>query len=132
MKMVSSEGHILLRRPAIPRTWDPISRPHVAVVVQADDGLKVRYYLSTVAEDKTGRRMLDVSNLDTLPEGTLVEVRFDATKANLYKLERIDGVTCWRWMARSRGLQGFDYPAEIDWHDHVELRDLPVVNGVFA
>jgi hypothetical protein len=132
MKMVSSEGHILVRRPAFPRVWNPVSRPHVAVVVQDDDGLKVRYYLSSVVEDEAGRRILEVADFDTLPEGTLLEVRFDATKANLYKLERINGTACWRWMARSRGLQGFDYPSEIDWHDHIELRDLPVVNGVFA
>ncbi len=114
--MVDSGEHVLIRRPAIPRLWDPISRPHVAVVVEDSNGLNVRYYLSRVLNQDNGRYTLEVTDIDSLPDGTLVEVRFNARMANLFRLQRtIDGTIRWKWIARCRGLQGFDYPSSIDW-----------------
>ena len=108
--------YILVRRPALPRWWDPMARPHVAVIV--DDPMNdsaIRYYLSqTGCSNQDGRIPLEVSDIERLPEGALLEVRFNATKANLYKLEMIDSVPCWRWVGRSRGLSGFESEM-IDW-----------------
>ena len=57
-----------------------------------------------------------MSDIEGLPEGTLLEIRFDSMTANLYKLEYVDGVPCWRWIERSRGLNDFEYPSVIDWN----------------
>ncbi|MFX1484436.1 MAG: hypothetical protein ACFFCP_14750, partial [Promethearchaeota archaeon] len=94
----------VIRRPGIPRWWDPVARPHVAVIVRnPSNGGDTRYFLSKCGQkDTKGRTTLDVGDIDNLPEGTLLEVRYSATKANLYKLERVGTVSCWRWIDRSQ------------------------------
>jgi hypothetical protein len=113
---------ILVRRPAFPRWWDPIARPHVAIIVRDPiSGQDIRYYLSQRGHgNSNGKEILDVADIDGLDEGTLLEVRYSATKANLYRLELMDGVPCWRWMARCRELPDFNYPAEIRWNGLLE------------
>lgn len=121
----------VLRRPAIPRWWDPVSRPHVAIVVQDPlSGSEVRYFLSSRGNPTSnGKTKLDVTDIDTLPEGTLVEVRFSATRANLYRLEMVGNVPCWRWLARSQGLNDFD-TEYVSWN--IEDDDIPEPEPVVA
>ena len=101
-----------------------MARPHVAIVIPDPiTGTYVRYFLSRCGDQRpNGRSLLDVSDIDTLPEGTLVEVRFSATKANLYRLEPVGNVPCWRWLARSQGLHDFE-TENIIWD--LEDVDLP-------
>jgi hypothetical protein len=118
----------VIRRPAIPRWWDPVSRPHVAIFVHDPiTGAEVRYYLSRCGgQSSNGRTLLEVSDIDSLPEGTLVEVRFSATKANLYRLEMVGNVPCWRWVARSQGLHDFETESvswELDEEDEFQEPD---------
>ncbi|MFW9835618.1 MAG: hypothetical protein ACFFEK_16565 [Candidatus Thorarchaeota archaeon] len=103
-------ANYVIRRPGIPRWWDPVARPHVAVIMRNPmNGGAIRYFLSQCGEkDDYGRTSLDVGDIDGLPEGTLLEVRYSATKANLYQLEKVGAVACWRWINRSQGLQGFE------------------------
>lgn len=110
----------VIRRPAVPRWWDPVSRPHVAVILpDLPSGREIRYYLSKCGEKRSnGKSILDVMDIDTLPEGTLLEVKFNATRANLYQLELVGTVPCWRWLGRSEGLPDFDSDNSIYW-DHV-------------
>ncbi|MHA1613970.1 MAG: hypothetical protein ACTSYJ_03945 [Candidatus Thorarchaeota archaeon] len=110
----------VIRRPAIPRWWNPVSRPHVAVIMPDPlSGDEIRYYLSKCGDRQSnGRSLLDVADIDTLPEGTLLEVKFNAIKANLYQLELVGNVPCWRWLGRSQGLPDFDSDDSIYW-DHV-------------
>ena len=82
-------------------------------------GAEVRYYLSRCGEkNSNGRSILEVADIDTLPEGTLLEVRFNATRANLYQLEMVGTIPCWRWLGRSQGLPDFNSDDSIYW-DHV-------------
>jgi hypothetical protein len=113
---------ILVRRPAFPRWWDPIARPHVAIIVRDPiSGRDIRYYLSQRGHgNSNGKEILDVADIDGLDEGTLLEVRYSATKANLYRLELMDGVPCWRGMAPCRELPDLNYPAEIRWNGLLE------------
>jgi hypothetical protein len=110
----------VIRRPAIPRWWDPVSRPHVAVIMpDPQSGQEIRYYLSQCGHRQSnGKFILDVVDIDTLPEGTLLEVKFSATRANLYQLELVGTVPCWRWLGRSEGLPDFNSDDSIYW-DHV-------------
>ncbi|MHA1905423.1 MAG: hypothetical protein ACXADL_06370 [Candidatus Thorarchaeota archaeon] len=130
--------YILIRRPAVPRWWDSISQPHVAIILE-DSGMngRTRYYISQCGPlDLKGREPLEVADLDAIaadmPDGTLLEVRFNAQKANLYKLEVLDGVPCWRWVGKSRGLNGFEYPCTINWHSLLIMDALTVSNGIAA
>jgi hypothetical protein len=118
-KVFDSE-HVLVRRPALPRWWNPIARPHVAVLmIDPETKSCARYYLSRKSDRASnGRVLLEVGDIESLPEGTLLEIRFDSMTANLYKLELVDGVSCWRWVDRCRGLNDFEYPTSIDW-DHL-------------
>lgn len=115
---VMVDEFVLLRRPAVPRFWDSEAKPHVAAIL--DDpvtGKKMRYYLSSFPQGNvTGRIPLEVVDIDALgfAEGTGLEVRFDDMRSNLYKLELVENVPCWRWVGRSRGLQDVEYPPSIE------------------
>lgn len=110
-------NRILVRRPAFPRRWNSVNKPHVAILAKDPvNGGFIRYYLSRNCFDsRSGEPVLHVADIDTFEEGTLLEVRFDARTANLYRLEMVDGAPCWRWIGRCRGLPGFEYPKNIDW-----------------
>jgi len=111
----------VIRRPGIPRWWDPISRPHVAVIMKDPaNGTAIRYFLSRRGEKNgRGRMALEVGDIDRLPEGTLLEVRYSATKTNLYQLEMVGSVACWKWINRSQGLQSFETDS-FEWNYHVD------------
>ncbi|MHA1906419.1 MAG: hypothetical protein ACW98Y_03915 [Candidatus Thorarchaeota archaeon] len=123
MELVSD--YILMRRPALPRKWDPVARPHVAIIV--DDpltGQNLRYYLSYIGPvGLDGKESLEMVNLDQLatdlPEGALLEVRFSATNANLYRLEACGALSCWRWVGKYRGIQDYEFPSPINWEEMV-------------
>lgn len=84
------------------------------------NGGDIRYFLSKCGEkDTKGRTSLNVGDIDSLPEGTLLEVRYSATKANLYKLELVGAVSCWRWINRSQGLQSFETES-MNWNYRVD------------
>lgn len=116
---------VLIRRPSFPRKWDSVAKPHVAVLVKdKDTDSEIRYYLSRRAKSESNSLdILEVADIDDLPEGTLLEVRFNACKANLYKMETVDNVPCWRWVGRCRELPDFDYPGEIRWNGLLESAD---------
>ncbi len=136
MEMVSD--HILIRRPAIPRWWDPIARPHVAIVIENPvRNTTERIYLSRTGQDtEDGRTILEVAELDeiasSLSDGAVLEIRFSATKANLYKLQIIEGVPVWRWVGRCRGLCTFEYPSTINWDGVLSEHALAPPNGILA
>ncbi len=136
MEMVGDS--ILVRRPALPRWWDPVARPHVAIVFEDPMTQRIeRYYLSEKGEPSSGgRTQLSITELDEiaskLDDGTILEVRFSATKANLYKLKLIDGVPCWKWVGRCRGLCDFEYPSVIDWNCVLSEHALTSPNGIVA
>ena len=124
LDMPSRIGQIanyVIRRPGIPRWWDPVARPHVAVIMKNPaNGGAIRYFLSRRGErDNIGRTELDVGDIDRLPEGTLLEVRYSATKTNLYQLEMVGAAACWRWINRSHGLQSFETESS-DWNYRVD------------
>ncbi len=110
-----AETHVLVRRPATPIQWDPISRPHVAVLLEDANGKTFRCYLSRIIKAKSGKWVLEVADLDSLPDWTILEVKINATTANLYQLERVNGAPCWKWIARCRCLPDFNYPSGIEW-----------------
>ena len=118
--MAHAGDYVLIRRPAIPRMWDPIARPHVAIIVDEPDYANAfRVYLSTVVE-QDGQKVLEIADLDSLPEDTLLEVRHSAQMANLYRLELVDGVVCWRWDGRCRGLSALEQSSDINWDGLVD------------
>lgn len=127
-------NHILVRHPAFPRRWNSVNKPHVAILARdpVNSGF-IRYYLSRNCFDSTsGEPVLEVADIDTFEEGTLLEVRFDARTANLYRLELIDGAPCWWWIGRCRGLPDFEYPRNIDWLDKLPRDEIsePQVAGL--
>ena len=98
-----------------------MARPHVAVIMKNPaNGTAIRYFLSQRGEmTNGGRTPLDVGDIDRLPEGTLLEVRYSATKTNLYQLEMVGAVPCWKWINRSHGLQSFETDSS-DWNYRVD------------
>ncbi len=114
-------ANYVIRRPGIPKWWDPVARPHVAVIMKNPaNGGAIRYFLSRRGDrNNRGRMSLDVGDIDKLPEGTLLEVRYSATKTNLYQLEMVGAVACWKWINRSQGLQSFETESS-EWNYRVD------------
>ncbi len=115
--------YILMRRPAIPRKWSPLARPHVAIIIDEPlVGQYARYYISQIASSSSksiGSEKLETVDIDEIakdfPVGTLLEVKFNATNANLYQLEKCGSMPCWRWVGKYRGINTFEHPSPIDW-----------------
>ncbi|MBD3405496.1 MAG: hypothetical protein GF411_05095 [Candidatus Lokiarchaeota archaeon] len=116
---------VLVRKPAIPLRWDFISRPHIALILYDYSSHHiVRYYLSERGEYSTsGKRTLQAASLGDFPEGTIIEVRFSSVMINLFRLEQIDGVPCWRWIGRCRGLHDFNLEA-VNWLSLLSKEDI--------
>ncbi len=123
--------HILVRRPALPRHWDSISRPHVAIIIEDPvSGDVTRYYLSRRKnppyDSEDGLELTELDGIAvSLPDGVLLEVRFNAMQADLYRLHKIDGTPSWRWIGRCTGIFDFDYPSAIDWTSVTSWQAVP-------
>lgn len=123
-----SEVHVLVRRPATPIQWDPISRPHVAILLKDANGRTFRCYLSRIIRGNEDKWVLEVADLDSLPDGTILEVKINATTANLYQLERVNNAPRWKWISRCRCLPDFDYPSGIEWDVKIDSTPRRIVD----
>ncbi len=91
-----AEGVLSLREPPVPREWDDIKRPHVALLQCFNDDV-VRFYLS---EPHTTEGKLDAGDLTTVAPDSVIEVRYDHTDYRYYK-RRKNG---WAKVAETRNL----------------------------
>ena len=78
-----ASSSVYLRNLPYPREWNPIDRPHVALLL-CEDGQVFRFYLSTPCEE---RRRLHVWNPQRLSVDSLVEVKFNDMDLRYYRKE---------------------------------------------
>ena len=79
-----ASSSVYLRDLPYPREWNPIDRPHVALLL-CEDGHVFRFYLSTPCEE---RRRLHVWNPQRLSIDSLVEVKFNDMDLRYYRKEK--------------------------------------------
>ncbi len=68
---------------SLPQTWTPTTRPHAALILPSGEGVD-RLYLTT-PKGGDDELSLECFDLNELPDGSLVEVRYDAVKYVYYR-----------------------------------------------
>ena len=82
----SVNGAYACRQPPIPKRWNPITRPHVALLLPAD-GKTFRFFLSLPAPPGSSRE-LEVTGFDDLPLKSVIEVRHGSMDCRYYRREK--------------------------------------------
>ncbi len=81
-------GAFSCRTPRIPRMWTPSTRPHAALLMPLYDRLDRIYLTRPVGSGDECE--IEVYDFSTLPEKSLVEIRFNSRHYDYY---RKDGIT---------------------------------------
>jgi hypothetical protein len=92
--MQSAMGASSYRRLPVPKRWNPVDRPHVALLEFTDDSV-FRFFVSEPMADSSE---LSVKDLDCVPDETVVEVRYSSSD---YRYYRHDGHV-WTVVAQAR------------------------------
>lgn len=82
----SAAGAFICRSPPLPKYWNGIDRPHVAVLVPSDDHV-FRVYLSSPSSDIESDGGFHIFELDALPNESIIEIRHDAVEYSYYRKE---------------------------------------------
>ncbi len=67
----------------LPQEWDPIRRPHVALLLPSGDGI-FRVMLSC---PENHRKLMVNSTIDGVKRGSIIEIRYDETEFSYYRKE---------------------------------------------
>jgi hypothetical protein len=81
----AANGAYSCRAPPIPKYWNPIDRPHVAVLVPTGSTIMRVFLSKPAAYLSDSSEVLEVSDLDVLPEKSIIEVRNDTVEYNYYR-----------------------------------------------
>ncbi|MFW9769973.1 MAG: hypothetical protein ACFFF9_06495 [Candidatus Thorarchaeota archaeon] len=80
----SATGAFSCRSPPVPRNWNPIDRPHVAMLLPDSGGI-FSVFLSNPENDVDGPQALEVSDLNRLPTKTVIEIRHNNAQYSYYR-----------------------------------------------
>ena len=91
-----ANGAYKCREPPIPKYWNPVERPHIALLMPS--GKKaIRFYLSKPSSS-SGDNRLEVASIDQLPPKSVLEVRHGSTDYRYYRRDK----SVWTKVAESR------------------------------
>ncbi len=79
----SASGAFTCRYPPVPKKWNPIDRPHVALLLR-DSNRIFPVFLSQPNPDQTSHD-LDTIDLSTLPSKSIIEIRHDNSHYAYYR-----------------------------------------------
>jgi hypothetical protein len=83
--MRSAAGAFSCKSPPLPRSWNPVDRPHVALLLPENENV-FRMFLSTPsAPDENHESDLDIMSLETLPMKSIIEVKYDSIDFSYYR-----------------------------------------------
>lgn len=81
----SASGAFSCRYPPVPRSWNPIDRPHVAMLLPDEGGI-FSVFLSNPEDDGSNKpQSLEVSDLNRLPIKTIIEIRHSNAQYAYYR-----------------------------------------------
>ncbi|TXT57394.1 MAG: hypothetical protein BAJATHORv1_10095 [Candidatus Thorarchaeota archaeon] len=84
----SAQGAYACRNLPIPNHWDSYSRPHVALLLP-NNGDIFRIFLSRPnSENQSEGITFSVSDLETIPDRSIVEIRYNCTNYCFYRRDR--------------------------------------------
>lgn len=79
----SATGAFTCKYPPVPKTWNSIDRPHVALLLPDDNGI-FPVFLSK-PEGKSPGRTLETTDLSKLPSKSIIEVRHSGSHYAYYR-----------------------------------------------
>ena len=82
----SSYGAFSCRTPPVPKLWDCVDRPHVALLVPINDDI-FPVFLSQPKRTRNGET-LEIAALDSLPPASMIEVRHNGADFRYYRRDR--------------------------------------------
>ena len=81
----SASGAFSCRYPPVPKNWNPVDRPHVAMLLPDDGGIFSVYLSNPEDVDSQSRQSLEVSDLNRLPAKTVIEIRHSNAQYAYYR-----------------------------------------------
>lgn len=82
----SSYGAFSCRTPPVPKLWDCVDRPHVALLVPINDDI-FPVFLSQPKQTRAGET-LEVAALDSLPPASMIEIRHNGADYRYYRRDQ--------------------------------------------
>ncbi len=83
----SATGAFTCKYPPVPKTWNHIDRPHVALLLQDENGI-LPVFLSQPQRNSDGHRYaLETTDLTSLPAQSIIEVRHNGSQYAYYRRE---------------------------------------------
>lgn len=83
----SSYGAFSCRTPPVPKLWDCVDRPHVALLVPINDDI-FPVFLSQPRQTRSGE-MLEIVPLNSLPSTSMIEIRHNGADYRYYRRDRV-------------------------------------------
>jgi hypothetical protein len=80
----SASGAFSCRYPPVPKNWNPVDRPHVAMLLPDSGGI-FSVFLSNPENDSKSKQTLEVSDLNRLPTKTVIEIRHSNAQYAYYR-----------------------------------------------
>ncbi len=81
----SASGAFSCKYPPVPRNWNPVDRPHVAMLVPDIAGIFSVFLSNPEIGDSKSRQFLEVSDLNRLPAKTVIEIRHSNSQYAYYR-----------------------------------------------
>ena len=81
----SASGAFSCKYPPVPRNWNPVDRPHVAMLVPDIAGIFSVFLSNPEIGGSKSRQSLEVSDLNRLPAKTVIEIRHSNSQYAYYR-----------------------------------------------
>ncbi|TFF91207.1 hypothetical protein EU545_05100 [Candidatus Thorarchaeota archaeon] len=94
----SAAGAFTCRSPPLPKSWNSVDRPHVAVLVPSEDDV-FRVYLSSPDSNNGTNEIVPPVALHALPDESVIEIRHDSVE---YTYFRKDSKEAWTKVAEAQ------------------------------
>ncbi|MHA2425463.1 MAG: hypothetical protein ACXAEF_11795 [Candidatus Thorarchaeota archaeon] len=83
--LLSASGAFTCRYPPVPKIWNSVDRPHVALLLP-DAGTIFSVFLSKPAADQSKKEQsLEVSDLNRIPSKSIIEIRHSNAQYAYYR-----------------------------------------------
>ena len=86
--MRAASGAFSCKEPRIPNEWNPVDRPHVALLLPSNSEVFRVFLSSPPSGNKHKYKTLNVKNLEAIPSESVIEVRHAQMDFKYYRRDR--------------------------------------------
>ena len=81
----SASGAFTCRYPPVPKKWNPVDRPHVALLLPDAGGIFSVFLSKPQSHDSKMEQSLEVSDLNRIPPKSIIEIRHSNAQLAYYR-----------------------------------------------